>query len=64
MINKTTRQRKLSFLDCVNHKFNNTQKFDSQKKTINSVKYDNKILYHNNSFFRKEQQIPLTTLIL
>jgi len=59
MIGKKTRQRKLSFLDCINYKFNNTKKSDSQKKTINDLKYDNKILCNNSSFFRKEQQIPL-----
>jgi len=59
MIDKKTRERKLSYLDCINYKFINVQKYDTQKKTINEVKYNNKILCHNSSFFRKEQQIPL-----
>ena len=57
--NITTRKRKLSFIDALTYKFMYANKHKTQQSAIDNYKYDNKIIFNNISFYKKESKIPL-----
>jgi len=62
MIDKKTRQRKLSYLDCINYKFINVQKYDTQKKLSMKLSITIKFYVTTVHFLEKNNKYHFNTI--